>query len=83
LQYTADTLSEIVDNPGTYKDWDFFYQASWWLPVQPLKLFFAIGLIIYIAIGAWAVCTGLKINILVSIVGSTICVAGIKMSDHV
>jgi len=29
LQYTADTLSEIVDNPGTYKDWDFFYQASW------------------------------------------------------
>jgi hypothetical protein len=51
--------------------------------MHPLKLFFSIVLIIYIAIGAWAVCTGLKINILVSIAGSAICLAGIKMSDHV
>jgi hypothetical protein len=51
--------------------------------MHPIKLFFAIALIIYIAIGAWAACIGLKINILVSIAGSALCLAGIKMSDHV
>ena len=29
LQYTADTLDAIIDNPDAYKEWEFFYRASW------------------------------------------------------
>ena len=29
LERTASELSEILDNSDAYKEWDFFYQASW------------------------------------------------------